>query len=83
MFHSLAFQPFSKIARDVTRSIVAKQPRLVTDVNLVTAKGPQSQIQRVGHIFGPHVGAEFPRDDVAAVITEDRAEILDQRSAAR
>ena len=30
---------------------------------------------RVCHIFRPHVGAQFPRDDIAAVIIQDRAEI--------
>lgn len=35
----------------------------------------QGQIQLVGHIFSPHVSAEFPRDDVAAVVVKDRVEI--------
>ena len=44
-------------------------------MDLVTPRGFQSQIQRIGHVSCPHIGAELPRDDVAAVIVEDRAEI--------
>ena len=44
-------------------------------MDLITPRGFQSQIQRIGHVLGPHVSAEFPRDDVATVIVQDRAEI--------
>ena len=37
--------------------------------------GDASAAERVCHIFRPHVGAQFPRDDIAAVIIQDRAEI--------
>jgi hypothetical protein len=30
----------------------------------------KGQVQRVGHVLGPHVGAELPRDDVKAVIIQ-------------
>ena len=43
--------------------------------NLVTARRLKSEIQCVRYVFSPHVGAEFPRDDVAAVIIEHCAEI--------
>ena len=45
------------------------------DVNLIAAGCLQSQIQRVRHIFGPHVGAQLPRNDIAAVIVQDCTEI--------
>ena len=71
----LSLQPFSQIARDVTGTVVAEQTRLVDDVNLVAAGCLQAQIQRVCHVLSPHVGAQLPSDDVAAVIVQNRAEI--------
>jgi len=47
----------------------------MNDLDLVTPRGFQSQVQRVGHVLCPHVGAALPRDDVAAVIVQGRAEI--------
>ena len=44
-------------------------------MHLIAAGCLQCEVQRIGYVFSPHVGAEFPRDDVAAVIVEDRAEI--------
>ena len=76
MLHTFVFQPVSKIARDVAGSVVAQQSWLVDDVNLVTSRRRQSQVQRVGDILSPHVRAKLPRDDVAAVIIEDCAEIV-------
>ena len=75
MLHAFVLQPFRQFARDVAGTVVAEQPWLVDDMDLVTPRGFQSQIQRIGHVLCPHVGAEFPRDDVAAVIIKDRAEI--------
>ena len=75
VLHAFVLQPFSQFARDVAGAIVAQQTRLMNDVDLVTPRGFQSQVQRVGHVLCPHVGAELPRDEVAAVIVQDRAEI--------
>jgi hypothetical protein len=47
----------------------------MNDMNLVAAGCLQRQVQRIGHIFSPHGRAELPRDDVAAVVVEGRAEI--------
>ena len=44
-------------------------------MHLIAAGCLQCEVQRVGYVFSPHVGAELPRDDVAAVIVEYRAEI--------
>ena len=44
-------------------------------MDLVTPRGFQSQIQRIGHVLCPHVCAQLPRDNVATVIIKDRAEI--------
>jgi len=44
-------------------------------MNLVTARRLQSEVQCICHVFSPHVGAELPGDNVAAVIVEDRAKI--------
>ena len=45
------------------------------DMNLIATGCLQGQIKRVSNILSPHVGAKFPRDNVAAVVVEDRAEI--------
>ena len=47
----------------------------MNNMNLVAARRLQCEIQCVGNVFGPPVGAELPGDDVAAVVVEDRAEI--------
>ena len=47
----------------------------MNNVDLITSRRLKRQIQRISHVFSPHVCAEFPRDDVAAVIVQDRAEI--------
>ena len=47
----------------------------MNDVNLVAAGSLQSQVQGIRDILSPHIGAKLPRDDVAAVIVQDRAEI--------
>lgn len=44
-------------------------------MHLVTAGSLQSEVQCVSHILRSHGGAEFPGDDVAAVVIEDGAEI--------
>jgi len=44
-------------------------------MNLVATGCLQGQIKRVSYILSPHVCAKFPRDNVAAVVVEDRAEI--------
>ena len=44
-------------------------------MNLVAARRLQCEIQCIGNVFSPHVSAELPGDDVAAVVVEDRAEI--------
>ena len=64
-----------QIARDVTRTVVAEQSWPVDDMNLVTAGCLQCEIQRICYVLGPHVGAQLPRDDITAVIVQNRAEI--------
>ena len=75
VLHAFVLQPFSQFSRDVAGSVVAAQARLVNNVDLVATRCLQSQVQRVRHVLGPHVRTEFPRDDVPAVIVQDRAEI--------
>lgn len=45
----------------------------------------QREVERVGHIFGFHRGAELPRDNITAVIIQDGAEVkpplLQQRAS--
>ena len=47
MLHAFALQPFSQIPRDVTGAIVAEQTWFVDNMNLVAARGLQSQIECV------------------------------------
>lgn len=75
VFHAFVFQRLSQFPRDVTGTVVTEQSWLVNDVGLVSTRRLQRQVQRVRHVFSPHIGAQFPSDDVAAVIVQDRAEI--------
>jgi len=75
MIHLLIFQPVGQLAGDVTGPVVAEQPWLVNDCRTVTTRSLQREIQRVGHIAHLHRPAEFPGDDVAAVIIEDGRQI--------
>ena len=75
VLHTLVLHPFRQLTQDVAGTVVAKQSWLVDDMGLVTPRCFQSQIQRIGHVLCPHVCAEPPRDNEAAVIVQDRAEI--------
>ncbi len=75
MLYVFLFQPLTKVARDIAGTVVTEQAWLMDDMHLITARCLQCEVQRIRHIFGSHVGAEFPRDDVTAVIVQDRAEI--------
>ena len=55
----------------------------MNDMHLITARRLQREFQRVRHVRRPHVCAEFPRDDVATVIVEDRAEMGAQHAPAQ
>ena len=57
MLHVFVLQPFSQLARDVAGAVVAEQSWLMNDVNLVATRSLQSKVERVRHIFCPHVGA--------------------------
>ena len=76
VIHLPIAQPFGQVARDVAGSIVAEQTWLVTHNCLVATRSGQCQLNRVGHIGRPHVCAKLPGHDVAAVIVQDRAEII-------
>ena len=75
MFHSFVLEPICQFSRNVTRPIIAEQAWLVYDVDLVTSRSLQSQIQGVGNIFGSHICAQFPRDDIATVIIQNCAQV--------
>ena len=47
--HLIVLDPISKFAGDVTRSIVREQSGLMNDIDLITARCLQSQLQRFGH----------------------------------
>ena len=73
--HAFVLPPFSEVARDIAGPIIAQQAWLLDDMNLITARCLQRQIEGVCHILSAHGRAELPRDDVAAVIVQHRAEI--------
>ena len=75
VLHAFVLQLFRQFARDVAGTVVAEQTRCVDDVDLITTGRLQGEVQRIGHVWCPHAGAELPRDDVTAVIIKDRAEI--------
>ncbi len=58
------------------RAIVAQQTQFVVHDRLIEARCCQSQSNRVRHILSPYVRAEFPGDDVAAEVVQDRVEIM-------
>lgn len=76
VFHLLLFHPFSQITRDVARTIVTKQARLVLNDSLIATRRSQSQFNSLCHIAGPHGRAELPCDDVAAEIIQNGAQII-------
>ena len=43
---------------------------------LVATGRRQRQFNRVCYVLGPHVGAKLPGDDVAAVVIQDRVQII-------
>ena len=45
------------------------------NMNLVTARRLQDEVECIRYILCLHVGAKLPGDDVATVVIEDRAEI--------
>ncbi len=75
VIHAFVFEIRGQIGRHIRRTVVAEQSRFMHNGCLIASRSLQSQVQRVGHIRGLRRRAKFPRDDVAAVIIEDRAEV--------
>ena len=75
MFHALVLEVFGQIPRNIGRAIVAEQARFVQNPGTVAALCGKGDVERVGDILGPHVAAEFPADDVAGVVVEDRGQV--------
>ena len=61
---------FRQFAGDVPGAIIAKQSGLVQHRGAVAAGSRQGEVQRIGDILGPHVGAQLPGDDVAREVVE-------------
>ena len=75
MAHLVGFDVFGKFARDVAGTIVAEQPGLVLDRGMIAARRCQRHIQRVGDVFGAHIAAQPPGDDVAREVVEHGGQI--------
>ena len=73
--HLVGLDVFRQFSRDVTGTIIAEQPWLVQHRGAVAAGSCQGEVQRVGHILGPHVGAQLPGDDIAREVVEHGGEI--------
>ena len=71
--HFLPFEPFRKVAGDVAGAIITQQTRLVANNGLIATGCSQGQFDCVGDVLGTHVCAEFPGDDIATVVIQDRA----------
>ena len=76
VLHFLSLQPFRQVAGDVARAIITEQTRLVTQDCLIATGCRQGQFDRVCHVLGTHVCAEFPGDDIATVIVQNCAEVI-------
>ena len=76
MIHALLVEPFSEISGDVAGAIVRQQPGFVLDTGLITTRGGQCHLQRVGDVLGLHRGAQLPGNDVARVVVEDGGQVL-------
>lgn len=75
MAHFPGLDIFRQFTRDVARAIIRQQPRLVQHRCAVATRGLEREVQRVGDILGPHVGAQLPGDDVAREVVEHRRQI--------
>jgi hypothetical protein len=73
--HLVGLDVFRQFTRDVAGAIVAEQPGFVQHRGAVAAGSRQGEVQRVGHVLGPHVGAKLPGDDVAREVVEHRRQI--------
>jgi hypothetical protein len=75
MRHALAFQIVGQISRDIARTVVRQQTGTMNDLCLIEPCLFQRLVQRVLNVLCGHAGAEFPSDDLATVVIQDRAEI--------
>lgn len=76
MIHFVFLQPISQITREIAWSVIAEQTRLVSNNRPVTARRRLRQFEGIRHIFSAHRRAQFPWDDIAAVIVQDRGQII-------
>ncbi len=58
MAHFPGLDVCGQFARDVAGAVIAEQPGFVQHRGAVAARGSKGEVQRVGHILGPHVGAQ-------------------------
>ena len=75
MLHAFSLQTLSEVTAYATGSVVVRQQWFVNYLNLITVGRLKGQDERFSHVFNPHIGAEFLRDDVIALIVSDRNEI--------
>ena len=60
MAHLFGLDIFRQFAHDAVGAIVAQQSGLVDYGGAVAAGSCKGDIQRIGDILGPHVGAQLP-----------------------
>ena len=59
VLHAFVPEVFGQILGDVGRAIIAEKPRLVQNFGAAAAGRGQDEVERVGHIFSPHVFADL------------------------
>lgn len=75
MLHAFVLQLFDQFPADVAGAGIAEQPWLLEDVKLVATRCLHCEVSCDRPVLCPHVGGNFSRDDGAAIIVLDHAEI--------
>ena len=63
--HAVVVEPNSEVAGDVARSVVRKQPWLVGNIGLVTARCLKSKLRGLGNIAAGHASTQLPGNHIA------------------
>lgn len=75
VLHAFVLQLFGQFHTDVAGAGIAEQPWLLEDVKLVATRCLHCEVSCDRPVLCPHTGGNFSRDDRAAIIVQDHAEI--------
>src|SRR5215211_5839231 len=76
VLHTFLLKERSQLSRDITGTIVRKQPGAMLDQHLVQSRGGERHEQSVLDIRGSHGGSQFPSQDVAREVIQYGGEII-------